>query len=103
MHALLGRETLAGLPATDDPLQRRRLDIRAGYGYGAIDDRFTATPEVGLALEPEGREYRVGWRFVLAGGGPTSFEIGLEGTRREHTNRTAAPEHGIDIRVTARW
>ena len=43
MQALLGRETLAGLPATDDPLQSRRLDIRAGYGFAVFGDRFTAT------------------------------------------------------------
>ena len=100
MQALLGHATLAGLAATDDALGRRRLELRAGYGYAA-GDRFTAIPEVGLALEPEQREYRVGWRLVLAEGGPTAFELALEGTRREHA--TAAAEHGIGVRMTGRW
>ena len=103
MHALLGRETLAGLPATDDPLQSRRLDIRAGYGFAAFDDRFTATPEVGLVVEPLRREYRLGWRLASADPGRTSFEIGLDGIRLEHADQAASPEHTFGIRVTARW
>ena len=48
--ALLGRTTLAGLAANDpgNELDRRRLELKLGYGFGAFDDRFTATPEVGL-------------------------------------------------------
>ena len=104
MHALLGRPTLKGLAPDDggDGLERRRVELRAGYGYAA-GDRFTAIPEVGMALEPEQREYRVGWRLVLAEGGPTAFELALEGTRREHANGAADPEHGLGLRVTARW
>ena len=106
-HALLGRETLeglAGLTATDAGQQSRRLDIRAGYGFAAFGDRFTATPELRLALEPERREYRLGWRLVLAGRGPSAFEIGLEGTRHEHADHTAAPpQHTLGLRITARW
>ena len=101
MHDLLARSTLAGLAVTDDGLDRRRLDVRAGYGFGALGDRFTATPEVGMALEPEQREYRLGWRLTLAEAGPTAFEIALEGTRREHATTTA--EHGIGVRMTGRW
>ena len=52
MHALLGHATLAVLAAPDDGLDGR-LDVRAGYGFGALGDRFTAIPEVGLALDPE--------------------------------------------------
>ena len=103
MHALLGQATLASLPATDDPLRSRRLDILAGYGLAAADDRFTATPEVGLTLEPQRREYRLGWRLAVAADGPASFEITLEGARSEHANHAAAPEHTFGIHVTARW
>ncbi len=103
MRALLGRATLVGLPAADDPLQRRRLAVRADYGLGAAGDRFTATPEVGLTLEPQRREYRLGWRLAVADAGPASFEIALERTRSGHVNHAAAPEHAIGIRVTARW
>ena len=105
MHALLGRATLAGLAATDDALDRRRLELRAGYGFGALGDRFTATPEAGLALEPERREYRLGWRLALATAtaGPAAFELALEGTRREHTNASTDPEYGLGLRMTGRW
>ena len=37
MDALLGRRTLAGLADDDgDALQRRRLDVRLGYGFSAL-------------------------------------------------------------------
>ena len=75
----------------------------AGYGVGAFGDRFTATPEVGLALEQERREYRLGWRLALADGGRTAFELALEGTRREHTDAATDPEYGLGLRMTARW
>ena len=71
MHALLARPTLAGLAAPGEALDRRRLEVRAGYGFGAFGDRFTATPEVGRALEPQHREYRLGWRLALAGDRPS--------------------------------
>ena len=102
MRALLGRPTLAGLAATDDGLDSRRLDLRAGYGFGADGSRFIATPEAGVALEPDGREYRVGWRFALAEAGPTAFEIALEGTRREHATGAAPPQHALGVKVKVR-
>ena len=54
-------------------------------------------------LEPERREYRLGWRFVLAGGGGTAFELALQGTRHEHAAATADPEYGFGLGTTARW
>ncbi len=95
---MLGHATLASL-AAPDALDSRRLDVRAGYGFAAFGDRFTATAELGLALEPERREYRLGWRLALAGGGPAGFELALEGTRREHAHAAADPEHGIGLQV----
>ena len=100
MHALLGRPTLAGLAATSDGLDSRRLDLRAGYDLGADGGRFTATPEVGLALQPQRRECRLGWRLTLAGGGPAAFELAVTGTRAEHLN---GPENGIGMRMAAHW
>ena len=105
MDALLGRETLAGLAANDngeDALQRRRLEVRLGYGLSAFGDRFTSTPELGFGLSDTGRDYSLGWRLGLAQGGPTSLELRLEATRRESANDDA-PEHGVGFRVTARW
>ena len=91
------------MPATDDALDRRRLELRAGWGFAAFGDRFTATPELGLALESERREYRLGWRLALAEGGPAAFDLGLEGTRREHAAASTDPEYGLGLRMTGRW
>ena len=109
MDALLGRETLAGLAANDngdDGLQRRRLEVRLGYGLSAFGDRFTATPELGFGLSDTGRDYSLGWRLGLAQSGANALELKLEATRREFADDPAddrAPEHGIGVRLTARW
>ena len=116
MDALLGRGTLAGLAANDnggggDDLENRRLELRMGYGLSAFGDRFTSTPELGLGLSNGHREYTLGWRLDLApgsgsragGGGPNALELRLEATRRESVNDNADPEHGVGLRVTARW
>ena len=103
--ALLGRGTLEGLAANDngDDLANRRLELRLGYGFGAFGDRFTSTPELGLGLSSGRREYTLGWRLNLAGSGANVLEFRLEGTRRETANDNAPPEHGVGLRVTARW
>ena len=102
MDSLLGRDTLAGLAADDDgdELERRRLEMKLGYGFSAFGDRFTATPEVGVGLSDTGRDYSLGWRLGLAQRGPTSLEFGIEATRRESDDE---PEHGIGFRFNARW
>ena len=105
--ALLGRETLDGLAANDngDELANRRLEARFGYGFPAFGDRFTSTPELGLGLSTGRREYSLGWRLNLSQGGPTALELKVEATRSEATgaNDNAPPEHGVGLRVTARW
>ena len=64
--ALLGRTTLAGLAANDngDELERRRLEVKLDYGFGAFGNRFTATPEVGFGMSASHRDYSLVWRFV---------------------------------------
>ena len=110
MDALLGRETLSGLAANDngdDDLQRRRLELKLGYGLSAFGDRFTAVPEIGLALSDSDREVSLGWRLGFARGrsgrGSTSLELGVEATRREFANDDREPEHAIGFRLRARW
>ena len=105
MDALLGRGTLEGLAANDngDELENRRLELKLGYGFGAFGDRFTSTPELGLGLANGRREYSLGWRLNLSQGGPTALELRLEATRSESANDNAEPEHGVGLRVTARW
>ena len=104
--ALLGRQTLADLAAGDGGTRSRRLELRLGYGAGAFGGRFTATPELGLALSDTGREYRLGWRLALVRSGPSSFELGLEATRREPADGSGAgaeAEHGVGVRLEARF
>ena len=105
MDALLGRGTLEGLGANDagDGLANRRLELKAGYGFGVAGGRFTATPEAGMALSDNHREMSLGWRLALSGGAPVSMELGLEATRREAANDVGAPEHAVGLRMTARW
>ena len=104
MDALLGRGTLAGLAANDNGEdENRRLELRLGYGFGVFEERFTATPELGVGLSQGHREYTLGWRLGLVQGGPTALELRLEATRRESANDTADPEHGTGFRLTARW
>ena len=101
-QALLGRSTLAGLAATGDGLDSRRLELKFGYGFPAFGERFTATPEFGVALSDTAREIRLGWKLGLAGSGTSSFELGVEATRTETAN-DSGPEHGIRLRLDARF
>ena len=108
MNALLGRGTMAGLAANDnggeDDLRRRRLELKLGYGFSVLGDRFTSIPEIGVGLSDSGRDYRLGWRLKRDMRGDTgSLEFSLEATRRESANDNAEPEHGIGFRLTARW
>ena len=104
--ALLGRQTLADLAANDNGFENRRLELKLGYGFPAFGDRFTSTPELGVALSDAAREYRLGWRLGLVPGGSSSFELGVEATRSEPANDAgsgAAPDHGIRFRFDARF
>ena len=109
VDALLGQRHLGGLAANDngsgDDLANRRLELRLGYGFPAFGDRFTSTPELGLGLSTGRREYSLGWRLGLVGSGANALELRIEGTRSEAVgaNDNRDPEHGIGLRVTARW
>ena len=98
VDALLERRTLANLGAEEeDDLSARRLDARIGYGLGILDDRYTATPELGLGLSDRDREIRLGWRMTERVTTGLAFEFGLEGTRREFMGDDAGPEHSLDV------
>ena len=105
--ALLGRTTLAGLAANDngDELERRRLELRLGYGFGAFGDGFTATPEAGFGMSAGLRDYSLAWRFVRdrRRGDIGSLEFSVETRRRESANDDTPPEHTMGLRLTARW
>ena len=96
--ALLARPTLAGLGAEEDEGRLgRRLEAQLGYGLGVFDDRWTATPELGLGLSDTGRELRLGWRLTERVAAGLAFELGVEGTRRESVDGAANPEHGLEV------
>ena len=96
--ALFARPTLTGIGAEQDegPLARR-LEARLGYGLGVFDDRWTATPEIGLGLSDTGREVRLGWRLTEQVAAGLAFDLGVEGTRRENSDGAASPAHGLKL------
>ena len=100
VDALLERSTFGDLAAEEgDDLSARRLDARIGYGLGILDDRWTATPELGFGLSDRDRELRLGWRLAESVSTGLAFELGLEGTWRESSdsNASTGAEHGIGI------
>ena len=109
--ALLARGTLAGLGASSGPeasdtadLLSRRLDIKFGYGLAAGGGRFASIPEIGFGLSDTGRDFSLGWR--LAGdrsGGGGAFQLSAEARRHETDGGNRPPEHGIGVRLSARW
>ena len=107
VDALLERGTLAGLAANDDgdELQRRRLEVKLGYGFGAFGDGFTSMPEAGFGMSGGRRDYSLGWRLVRdrRGGDIGSLEFALEAGRQESANDNTPPEHSVGFMITARW
>ena len=112
--ALLGRTTLAGLAANDpgNELDRRRLEVKLGYGFGAFDDRFTATPEAGFGMSEDHRDYSLVWRHVRdrRRGDTGSLEFSVEARRRESANDPgsgsgagAEPEYWVGFRLMVRF
>ena len=97
VDALLERSTLAGLGGGDEPdAPQGSFEARLGYGLGVFDDRFTATPELGLGLTDTGREVRLGWRLTERVAAGLAFELGVEVTRREGADG-ANPRHGLGV------
>ncbi len=108
MDALLERGTLAGLAANDNGsggngLAQRRFELTLGYGLAVLGERFTSTPEVGLALSNAHRAYTLGWSLGLVPGGPTALELSVEAERRMSVNDNADPEHAVGVRLTSRF
>ncbi len=103
VDTLFGRSTVAGLAANDNDLRQRRFEVRFGYGIAAFSDRFTMTPEAGLALSTAGRDYNLGWRVSREGIEAEALELRVEVTRRENANDNADPEHAVGVKLTARF
>ena len=101
-----------------------RLEAELGYGFAVIGGRGVATPYAGLSRSETGETLRLGqrlrtgasqWKVESAFGeaersarvgygyrlGP-SLELSVEATRREAA-ADDAPEHGVMLRLGARW
>ena len=102
--ALFGRPTLAGIGTNDSgsALQNRRLELKMGYGFTALGNRFTSTPEIGVGLSG-GRDFRLGWRLSKAPGDGGSLEFSAEALRHESANGSAAAEHEVRLGITSRF
>ena len=96
--ALFERPTFAGIGAEQDegPLARR-LEARLGYGLGVFDDRWTATPEIGLGLSGSDRDVRFGARLTERVAAGLAFELGVEASLRQSGDGAANPEHGLGV------
>ena len=104
--ALLSRVNLEGLAASDDEgngLTHQRLDLQLSYGFLALGERFTLTPELGLGLYNSGRDYRIGWSLTRLVEDGESFALSFGVTRRESSKDGAAPEHGVELNLDTRF
>ena len=102
--ALLSRGNLEGLADNEDEgngLTHQRTDLRIRYGFLALGDRFTLTPELGLGLYNSGRDDRIGWSLARPED-REAFSFGI--TRQESANNDgAAPEHGVELNLDTRF
>ena len=58
---------------------------------------------MGVALSDTAREVRLGWKLGLARSGTSSFELGVEATRKESADHDHNPEYGLGLTMTASW
>ena len=100
-EALLGLETMSGLPLDNTPPPGGRLGVEAAWGFPALAGRYTGTPYLGLGLREGGRDLRLGWRLGAVRREGLELALGLEGTRLESNGRS--PEHGATMRLMLRW
>ena len=101
---LLGGDPLTNLAANDDDNEPQgRLDAELGYGLPAFGGRFTGTPHAGFTLGESAREFKLGWRLAPTTGKGLDFDLGLEATRREAANDGGEAEHGIGLKLNARF
>ena len=101
MDALLSRDTLVGLAASDTAPAGRRLEAELGYGMTVFGGDFTATPNAGLTLTEDGRDWRLGWRLTPAWPDGSGFEVNLDATRSETDDGT--PVHAVTLRGALRF
>ncbi len=81
---------------------QRSLHSEVGYGLPAFNGQFTGTPNAGLELSDDVRNYRIGWRLnsVMPG---ESFGLRLDVIRRESTGADVLPEHALTLQGRYHW
>ena len=99
-RALWGRETMAGM-AQGGMASGNRLAAELGYGL-PVGSRLVGTPRFGIGTSGYGRDYRLGYGLTVLQRGSMSFELGIEGTRRE-SSRQGVTDQGALARLTASW
>ena len=99
-RALWSRETMTGM-AHGSMASGNRLEAELGYGL-PVGIRLVGTPRFGIGTSEYGRDYRLGYGLTVLQRGSMSFELGIEGTRRE-SSRQGVTNHGALARLTARW
>ena len=99
-QALWGRETMAGM-AHGSMASGNRLEAELGYGL-PVGGRLVGTPRFGIGTSETGRDYRLGYGLTVLQRGSMSFELGIEGTRRE-SSMQGVTDHGALARLTASW
>lgn len=77
-----------------------RFDAELGYGL-SVSVGLTGTSYLGLGLDNETRDYRLGWRFVS--NRLQSFSPGFETVHREAANNNADSGNEIMLQGTLRW
>ena len=106
---LFGSATPEAVRARGDAPLAPSLEAGLGYGLPAFGGTFVGVPEIGVGLSNDRRTYRLGWRLLpaarhsgpVAWSGPGSFELSVEGARREAAAR--APEHAVGVRLNVRF
>ena len=99
-EALWGRDTMTGM-ANRGHATGGSLAADLSYGM-AVGSRLVGTPRIGIGTSEYGRDYRFGYGLSVLQGGAMSFELGLDGQRRESPSANGA-DHAIVARFTARW
>ena len=99
-EALWGRDTMTGM-ANRGHAAGRSLAADLSYGM-AVGSRLVGTPRIGIGTSEYGRDYRFGYGLSVLQGGAMSFELGLDGQRRESPSANGA-NHALAARFTARW
>ena len=101
MDALLSRDTLVGLAASDTAPVGRRLEAELGYGMTVFGGDFTGAPNAALTVTEGGRDWRLGWRLTPAWPDGSGFEVNLDATRSETGDGT--PVHAVTLRGALRF